>query len=29
MLIGKNLARISWTRAVCAVWRISYTGGVA
>lgn len=29
MLIGENLARISWTRAGCGVWRLSHAGGVA
>ena len=29
MLIKMDLARMSWTRAVCAVWRFSHIGGVA
>lgn len=29
MLIKMDLARMSWTRVGCAMWRFSYTGGVA
>lgn len=29
MLTKIDLARMFWTRAVCAMWRLGYTGGVA
>lgn len=29
MLIKMDLARMSWTRVVCAMWCLGYAGGVA